>query len=128
MVNPPKLIEESGNSGPIEAHANGDAFLRIKLESTNISVYFVRVEDPGIAKGIRCLIGIKLREENGNYLELTGFDILSTSKVSLTNYQEIEDYVNENKVKIINTKIPWNKVVEIKNNSFVYKNNNITKK
>ena len=128
MVNPPKLIEESGNSGPIEAHANGDAFLRIKRESTNISVYFVRVEDPGIAKGIRCLIGIKLREENGNYLELTGFDILSTSKVSLTNYQEIEDYINENNVKIINTKIPWNKIVEIKNNSFVYKNNNITKK
>ena len=99
------------NNGLVEATALKEADARIKAQSTNISAYFIRVEDPSYKGKIRCLIGIKLREDNVNYLDITGFEI--PKKVNFSTSQEVEDLLEENKSKTINTRIPWTRIIEI---------------
>jgi len=111
-------MQDISGVGVQEANASALANERNKnARNTNKPLYIVRTEDPSKTKKIRILAAIEIREEPVT-LDITGFDVDNETQSTLTNLTDALEYVNEGKVKIIKTKIPWARIIELENRSY----------
>lgn len=96
-----------------QSNANAEANARLRNNSQNKPLYIIVVNSP---KKIYAAIN----HENTPYgVSLKGFEMKSQKEVQ--NYNDALDHANKEETKMVNTLIPWHRVVEIQNTTYVYR-------
>ena len=87
-------------------------------DSSNKILYIVRVEDPTIKAKCRTYVALKYTEFPYG-VEIVGYETNLQTQTKLTNYSgALEHAKNSKKVKIINKRIPWARILDVENKSY----------
>lgn len=86
--------------------------------STNKILYIVRVEDPTIKAKLRSYVVLKYTEFAFG-IDLVGYETSPQTQTKLTSYSSALEHANKSgKVKIINKRIPWARILDVENKSY----------
>ena len=103
------------------ANARSLADLRLKENLTNNPIYLISAEDPSGVKGSKYYITLKMLEQN-LYIDFFGFEVGIKDKDKINNVTDVEEYLKSNEsLKLESIKIPWNKIINVKNKTYKYK-------
>lgn len=104
------------------ANASANADLKIKDSFNNGPVYLVTVEDPTIKSKYREFCCLKFQHDSVT-VSIVGFDIVSNKKetFALNSLKEVSEYVQKNNITLEDYKIPWTRVINVKNITYKQK-------
>lgn len=105
---------------PQEANAINIANQRNKVNNSGGRLYIVLAEDPIWKDGIAAYVALKLVEDSSLLCNIIGFELTKPFDYFKT-YEDAEEYQKKENIEIINVRIPWTKVINIKNVSYQYK-------
>jgi len=112
-------MQQFGDVQIQEAVAGTQATRRLSnKDSTNKILYIVRVEDPTSKAKFRSYVALKYTE--GPYgVDVIGYETSLQTQTKLTNYSgALEHAKQHNKVKIVNKRIPWARILDVENKSY----------
>ncbi|HUS88850.1 MAG TPA: hypothetical protein VMW91_05685 [Desulfosporosinus sp.] len=102
------------------ATASSDANQRLlQKEYGNKPLYILKVEDPTVEAKFRVFAVLKVIREDAATLDIVGFETsLTNAKKLTTQIAALEQVEKNTKIKIVNIRFPWTKVLELENKSY----------